>query len=165
MWRCRDVAIPDEYGKGNEGPCSTSSSTTRPTLTCSLSVRSPNHPAGSSAIGSFKTWWSPDRNTVLVASPDGLSLWDTDTLRLIGDLHPQPGLGLFADFDASGELLATMRYSAEGLDRHVVITDVRTRAPLGQCLLGDSDAMHLASDGRTVLGYQGNRLLFCRRAD
>jgi WD40 repeat protein len=121
--------------------------------------------SGSSAIG-FQTWWSPDRKILLVASPDSLSLWDTDTLRLIGDLNPQPGPSrLFAEFDASGELLATMRYSAEGLDRHVVITDVRTRTPVGQCLLGDADAMHLASDGRTVLGYQGNRLLFCRRDD
>lgn len=25
--------MPDEYGNGNDGPCSTSSSTTRPTLT------------------------------------------------------------------------------------------------------------------------------------
>ena len=28
--------MPDEYGKGSDGPCSTSSSTTRPTLTCSF---------------------------------------------------------------------------------------------------------------------------------
>jgi hypothetical protein len=121
--------------------------------------------SGSSAIG-FETWWNPDRHILLVVSPGGLSLWDTDTLRLIGDLNQQPGPGgLFADFDASGELLATMRYSAEGLDRHVVITDVRTRRTVGQCLLGDADTMHLSSDGRTVLGYQGNRLRFCRRAD
>ena len=23
MWRCRDVAIPGEYGNGSDGPCST----------------------------------------------------------------------------------------------------------------------------------------------
>jgi hypothetical protein len=103
---------------------------------------------------------------MLVASPGGLSLWDTETLRLIGDLNPQPGSGrLFAEFDASGERLATMRYTDEGLDRHVVITDVRTRTAVGQCLLGDADAMHLAPDGRTVVGYEGNRLLSCRRPE
>jgi len=125
------------------------------------------HLSDSSAAILFQTWWSPDRNVLLAGFPDGrLSLWNTETLRLIGDLNPQPGQKrLFAAFDASGELVATMRYTAEGLDRHVVITDVRTRTPVGQCLLGDADAMQLASDGRTVLGYQGNRLLFCRRAD
>src|SRR5262245_44849357 len=48
MWRWREVAMPDEYGNGSEGPCSTSSSTTRPTLTCSSSLRFSNHPANSS---------------------------------------------------------------------------------------------------------------------
>jgi len=47
----------------------------------------------------------------------------------------------------------------------VVITDVYTRTPVGQCLLGGAEAMQLASDGRTILGYQGNRLLLCERAD
>jgi len=95
-----------------------------------------------------------------------LSLWDTETLRLVGDLNPQPGRGrLFAEFDASGKLLATMPDTSEGLDRHVVITDVQTRTPVGQCLLGDSKAMQFASDGRTVLGYQGSSVLFCKRAD
>jgi hypothetical protein len=121
--------------------------------------------SASSAPGSH-TWWSPARNVVFVASEDRLSLWDTETLRLVGDLNPQPGRGrFFAEFDASGQLLATMRYTSEGLDRHVVITDVHTRTPVGQCLLGDAEAMQLASDGRTVLGYQGNSLLFCKRAD
>jgi hypothetical protein len=112
-----------------------------------------------------RTWWSPARNVLLVAFPDRWSLWDTDTQRLVGDLNPQPGRGISADFGASGELLATMRDTSEGLDRHVVITDVHTRTPIGQCLLGDAERMHLTSDGRTVLGYQGNRLLFCKRAD
>jgi len=113
-----------------------------------------------------QTWWSPARNVVLMAFDDRLSLWDTETLRLVGDLNPQSGAGrLFAEFDASGGLLATMRSTSEGLDRHVVITDVHTRTAVGQCLLGDAEAMQLASDGRTVLGHQGNRLLSCTRAD
>jgi len=111
-------------------------------------------------------WWSPDRNILLAASSASLTLWDTDTLRVIGDLNPQPGkFRLFAGFDASGELLATMRNNAEGLDGHVVITNARTRKPVGQCLLGDVEGMHLASDGRTVFGYHDSTLLSCRRAD
>lgn len=58
-----------------------------------------------------------------------------------------------------------MRYATEGLGQHVVITDVHRRAPVGQCLLGDAEAMQLASDGRTVLGYRDNRIFFCKRAD
>jgi hypothetical protein len=123
-----------------------------------------NHTQLSASIGGpFHTWWSPARNVLLMVSQDRLSLWDTDTLGLIGDLNIPLARGrLFAEFDASGELLATM-HTSEGLDRHVVFTDVRTRTPVGQCLLGDAEAMQLASDGRTVLGYQGNRLLFCKR--
>jgi hypothetical protein len=58
-----------------------------------------------------------------------------------------------------------MRYATEGLGRHVVITDVHRRTPVGQCLLGDAEAMQLASDGRTVLGYRDHRIFLCKRAD
>jgi WD40 repeat protein len=110
----------------------------------------------------FQSWWSPDQSVLVVAIPDGLSLWDTDTLQPVGDLNPPAGVGrLFAGFDASGELVATMRYNPEGLDGHVLITDLRTRTPVGQCLLGDADSMRLTSNGRAVLGHQGNRILVC----
>jgi len=61
----------------------------------------------------------------------------------------------------SGELLATMRVNPEGLGGHVLITDLRTRAPIGQCLLGDADSMLLTSNPRAVLGHQGNRIFVC----
>ncbi len=38
MCRCRDPTMPDEKGNGSDGPCSTSSSTTRPKSTCSSSL-------------------------------------------------------------------------------------------------------------------------------
>jgi len=119
-----------------------------------------------SRASAFSAWWSPDRNALLVLSQDRLSLWDTDALRPVGDLNPPAGrVRLFAGFDASGKLLATMRSTSDGLDRHVVISDVHTRMPVGQCLLGDAEAMQLTSDGRTVLGYRDNKLLSCKRAD
>jgi hypothetical protein len=111
----------------------------------------------------FPSWWSPDQSALVVASPGGLSLWDTDTLRPVGELNPPPGIGrLFAGFDATGELLATMRYNPEGLDGHVLISDLRTRTPIGQCLLGDAESMLLTLNGRMVLGHQGNKIFFCR---
>src|SRR5262249_47608824 len=48
MCRCRDAAMPDEFGNSSDGPCSANSSTTRPTLICSLSLRASNQPANSS---------------------------------------------------------------------------------------------------------------------
>jgi len=116
--------------------------------------------------GAIRTRWSPDGNILVMLSQDRLSLWDTETLRLVGDLNPPPGRGrVFAEFDASGELLATMGSTSEGLDRHVVIIDVHTRTPVGQCLLGDAAAMQFVSNGRTLLGYRDNRLLACIRPD
>jgi hypothetical protein len=116
--------------------------------------------------GALRTRWSPDGNVLLMLSQDRLSLWDTDTLRLVGELNVPPGKGrVFAELDASGTLLATMRDTREGLDRQVVIIDVHTRTPVGQCLLGNAETMQFASTGRTVLGYQDNRLLSCKRAD
>ena len=112
-------------------------------------------------------WFDPDRTVLLVNSQDGLALWNTATLTLIGTLVEAKHVAgvTSASFDASGRIIATATHSPEGFDMHVVIWDVSSLTPVGQCLMNGGDTVRLASDGRTVLGAREKEVILCRASE
>ena len=127
-------------------------------------VRSDQFPTATNLF--FGSWWNPDRTVLLVGSLDGLALWNTATLTMTGALieHRRLVGWRSASFDGSGRLAATLARGPEGLQNHVVIWDVVTRTPVGQCLLDGAETIQFAPDGRAVLGFREKEVLFCGAA-
>ncbi len=109
-------------------------------------------------------WFSPDRTRLLMRSG---ALWSLTTFaledRLVG--HTDLAGDGTASFDASGHRVATAVGDAALGQVHVVVWDVATRRPIGQCLLSATSTARLAPDGRTVMVARDKEIVWCESPD
>lgn len=108
-------------------------------------------------------WFSEDGARLLIASGDDAALLvDTATLAVAGGLElPQRTSAACFDIDTTRRRVATAVEDRTLWQTHVIVWDVDTTRPVGQCLLDATGTLRFAPDGRVVVGAPGQGLFVC----
>ncbi|MGE3887201.1 MAG: hypothetical protein AB7H81_12270 [Vicinamibacterales bacterium] len=111
-------------------------------------------------------WFSSNRARLLVRSGNHLTLWDTQTFTVLGNLADGwGGRGeLSVSFDASGTRVATSARDTALTRVHAIIWDVATQRAIGQCLLDATSAARLMPDGRAIVAARDEAIVICAPA-